>query len=131
MFGLFGTGEDRQRKAVRLEFESMTTKVFRAHPEAQAIVGLNLNIAYAAFIIAFGSIDSFRALTKNEKMKHVIALGRIEGKLAQTEPANCIAYALFKQWVGALALDDVELEKQFTPRLAELSRKGGAGPRIG
>jgi hypothetical protein len=125
MFGLFWKREDRERKAVRLEFESMTTMVRSARPMIQACVGHGINMANTVFIARFGSIDNFRALPKNEKMEYVFALGRMEQKLAEkNDPDTCIGYALFKKWVGALALDDADLEKQFTPRLAELSRKG-------
>jgi hypothetical protein len=95
-----------------------------ARPMEQASVGHGISMANSVFIQRFGSIDNFRALPKDEKMEHVFAPGRMEAKLAETDPATSIGYALFKKWVGALALDDAHLERQFAPRLAELSRKG-------
>jgi hypothetical protein len=48
----------------------------------------------------------------------------MEQNLAEKNDSDtCIGYALFKKWVCALALDDADLQKQFSPVIAELSRK--------
>ena len=125
VFGFLGKREHSERRFVREEFEKMVKSLRTADPLTQGAVGHTINLANSMFHLKFGSLAKFDALPTSEKMAFVAVLTRTEELAAErNQPEAMIGYALYKKWIGAVAIGDKTLAQQFSDGLVELSRIG-------
>jgi hypothetical protein len=124
MFGLFKR-EAPSRKAMRLEFETVTKQLRTADPLAQAAVGHSLNMAHSMFRQRY-TVSTFQALPHTDQMAYIHSLSVIEEKLQveTSDPTAALGFGLFKMWVGAVVAKDEPLMEQIAAELAHFSRFG-------
>lgn len=124
MFGFFKR-ENPNRRAMRLEFETVTRQLRSADPLAQMAVGHSINMANSLFRQRFTSA-SFQALPSSEQLAYIHSLTAMETKLQGelSDPTASLGFGLFKMWVGALMAKDEPLMAQMSEELAHFSQLG-------
>ncbi len=129
MFGFGKKKEDENRKALRQEFESVTTALRTADNTVQIAVGHSINMANSLFEKSFSGAKGFQELPKSERISYIGKLTEMETSLKSKGdiPAS-LGFGLFKMWVGAAAELDAELMSQFSKELAYFSEKGDISP---
>ena len=126
MFGFGKKKEDPNRKALREEFETVTTVLRTADNLTQVAVGHSINMANSLFHKMYSSPSEYQRLPKSERISYINKLTNMENKLQEEkgDSHSALGFGLFKMWVGAVAEDDTELMQQFSNELAYFSKKG-------
>jgi len=126
MFGFGKKKEDPNRKALREEFESVTTALKSADNLIQVAVGHSINMANSLFHQTYSSPSEFQRLPMSERISYINKLTDMENKLKEEkgDPHSALGFGLFKMWVGAVAEVDTGLMQQFSNELAYFSKKG-------
>lgn len=122
MFGFFKR-EDPNRRAMRLEFETVTRQLRTADPLAQMAVGHSINMANSFFRQRY-TATSFQALPSSEQLAYIHSLTGMETELQREHPTASLGFGLFKMWVGALMAKDEPLMAQISKELAHFSQLG-------
>ena len=122
MFGFFKR-ENPNRRAMRLEFETVTRQLRTADPLAQMAVGHSINMANSIFRQRY-TASSFQALPSDEQLAYIHSLSAMETKLQAelSDPTASLGFGLFKMWVGALMAKDEPLMAQISEELAHFSK---------
>jgi len=127
MFGVFRNKERPDRKALRLEFETVTKALRIADKLTQVAVGHSINLANTAFVARFSTVEGFKAISATEKIEYIKGLSRAEEGISQCDSEAALGFGLFKMWIGAITANDDELVTQFFEELSFFSRKGDLG----
>lgn len=122
MFGLFKR-EDPNRRAMRIEFETVTRQLRTADLLAQTAVGHSINLAHSLFRKRF-TVAKFQSLPNREQIDYIDSLSGMETKLQSSDPPASVGIGLFKMWVGAVAAADEALMRQFAEELSYFSQRG-------
>lgn len=129
MFGFGKKKEDPNRKALRQEFESVTSALRTADATAQIAVGHAINMANSLFHKSFSGVNGFQDLPKSERISYINKLTDMESPLkSKGDMPASLGFGLFKMWAGAAAELDAELMNQFSRELAYFSKKGDISP---
>jgi len=125
MLGFGKKKEDPNRKAVREDFETVTTALRSADNLTQAAVGHSINMASSLFHQIYSNPREFQRLPMSERISYINRLTNMENKLKEEkgDPHSALGFGLFKMWVGAVAEVDTELMQQFSNELAYFSKK--------
>jgi hypothetical protein len=126
MFGFGKKKENPDRKAFRDEFETMTARLRSADEVVQIAVGHSINLAFSLFRQTHATPQAFKRLATSEQFAYIGKLTDMENRLRDEkgDMAASLGFGLFKMWVGTLASNDNELERQFSDELAYFSKKG-------
>ncbi|MDO9372176.1 MAG: hypothetical protein Q7U07_06255 [Gammaproteobacteria bacterium] len=127
MFGIFRNKERSDRKALRLEFETVTKALHRADELTQVAVGHSINLANTAFVARFSTVERFKAMPATEKIEYIKSLSHAEEAIGQRDSHAALGFGLFKMWIGAVTANDEELATHFLEELSFFSRKGDLG----
>ena len=127
MFGVFGNKERPDRKALRLEFETVTKALHSADELTQIAVGHSINLANTAFVARFSTVEGFKAIPAIERIEYIKGLSRAEEAIGHGDSQAALGFGLFKMWIGAVTASDEELATQFSKELSFFSRKGDLG----
>jgi len=125
MFGFGNKKESPNRKALREEFEMVTTGLRSADNLIQVAIGHSINMASSIFHQRFSSPSEFQQIPTSERYEYINKLTNMENKLRYENNDECgaMGFALFKMWVGAVAELDTDLMQQFSNELAYFSKK--------
>ena len=128
---MFGFGKKKEKEnpdriAFRDEFETMTKRLRTADEVVQIAVGHSINMAFSMFRQTYAAPQAFKQLATSEQFAYVSKLTDMENRLRDEkgDMAASLGFGLFKMWVGTLASNDNELERQFSDELAYFSQKG-------
>lgn len=126
MFGFGKKKENPDRAAFRDEFETMTTRLRAADDGVQIAVGHSINMAFSLFRQTHATPQAFKRLPTTEQFAYIGKLTDMENRLRDEkgDVAASLGFGLFKMWVGTLASNDNELERQFSDELAYFSKRG-------
>lgn len=126
MFGFGKKKENPDRAAFRDEFETTTARLRAADSVMQIAVGHSINMAFSMFHQTHATPKAFKQLATAEQFAYIGKLTDMENRLRDErgDVAASLGFGLFKMWVGTLASNDNELERQFSDELAYFSKKG-------
>ena len=118
--------EDENRRALREEFETVTSALRNSDDMIQTIVGASINIASTFFHNSYPNDKDFQKLPNSERISYINKLTdtEIAYRDEMGDPHLALGFALFKMWVGAVSACDTELMKQFNDELEYFSKKG-------
>lgn len=124
MFGLFKR-ENPDRRAMRVEFETVTRQLRTADPLAQMAVGHSINLANSLFRKRY-TVAAFQALPNRDQIAYIQNLTDMAIKLQSeaSDPTAAVGFDLFKMWVGAVAAKDERLMQQIASELSYFSKLG-------
>ena len=118
--------ENKNRKALRKEYETVLASLMNSDDTVQMSVGAGINMANTFFMKSYpGGHREFQEMPMPERIAYIEKITAMETNLHDKMEARLgLGFALFKMWLGAVSAHDTKLMDQFSEGLEYFSKKG-------